>query len=133
MLFNLAVDTFEQMIAAINRTLPARGITRKIRKSILAFQYADDMVVIAPTDIQSLISLKLIIMLFASISGLKVNYAKSTFIPLNVQETDIPWVQAVLGCSRSNFSFPYLGLPLSMVKPNKVPAFNKKNEKKLGS
>ena len=79
------------MISATNRILQG-GITRKVKESLLAFQYADDTAVIAAANITSLISLKLVIRLFASISGLKVNYAKSLFIPINVLESDLPWI-----------------------------------------
>lgn len=118
MLFNLAADVFQQMVQGINRHLP-NGISRRVKESILAFQYADDTAVIASADITTLISLKLIIRIFASISGLKVNFEKSTFVPLNVPETDKDWVQSILGCKETNFPVSYLGLPLTLIKPKR--------------
>lgn len=106
------------MILGVNATLTG-GISRKIRDSIIAFQYADDTAVIAKADLTSLISLKLIIRLFASISGLKVNFEKSIFVPLNVGQADMPWVQAVIGCTRSDFPVQYLGLPLTLKSPTR--------------
>lgn len=98
------------MIVEVNKSLTG-GVSRKIRDSLLAFQYADDTAVIAKTDISSLISLKLIIRLFASILGLKVNFKKSIFIPLNVSQGDMAWVQAIVGCTKSDFPVQYLGYP----------------------
>lgn len=51
--------------------------------------------------------------------GLKVNYAKSSFIPLNVAEVDQAWVKSVLGCTQTSFPTTYLGMPLSVKKPSK--------------
>lgn len=120
------------MILGVNATLTG-GISRKIRDSIIAFQYADDTAVIAKADLTSLISLKLIIRLFASISGLKVNFEKSIFVPLNVGQADMPWVQAVIGCTRSDFPVQYLGLPLTLKSPtrNLFMPLIEKFEKKL--
>ena len=75
LLFNLAADVFQEMIVGVNASL-TEGISRKIRDFILAFQYADNTAVITKADLTSLVSLKLIIRLFASISGLKVNFGK---------------------------------------------------------
>lgn len=119
LLFNLAADVFQEMIVGVNASL-TEGISRKIRDSILAFQYADDTAVITKADLTSLVSLKLIIRLFASISGLKVNFGKSIFVPLNVSQEDMPWVQAVIGCTRSDFPVQYLGVPLTTKSPTRA-------------
>lgn len=90
MLFNIAVDVFQQMVMATNKTIE-KGITTKIKDSILAFQYADNTVIVASADITSLISLKIVIRLFTSVSGLKVNFQKNSFIPLNIADLDLQW------------------------------------------
>lgn len=119
LLFNLAADVFQRMITVVNGSL-TRRITRKVTDSIIAFQYADDTAVIASADITSLISLKLIIRLFASVSSLKVNFDKSIYIPINVDDRDLNWVQAVVGCTRTEFPVKYLGLPLTINKPTRT-------------
>lgn len=133
MLFNIAVDVFQQMVMATNRAIEG-GITQRISDSILAYQYADDTAIVASASITALISLKIVIRLFSSVSGLKVNYQKNSFIPLNVAQEDLGWVQAVLGCNRTHFPTTYLGMPLSITKPRKeafIPLIEK-IERKLG-
>lgn len=115
MLFNIAADIFQQMIKAINKSQPL-GISSKLKDSLMAFQYADDTAVIASANPSSLISLKLIIRLFAGISGMNVNFSKSFFVPLNIPRDDLPWIKAVLGCKLSTFPVQYLGLPLTIKK-----------------
>lgn len=97
-LFNIASDVFQQMVMAVNKTLQG-GITSKIKDSIIAYQYTDDTTIVASINISSIISLKIVIRLFASVSGLKVNFQKSHFVSLNVNEHDLPWVEVVLGCT----------------------------------
>lgn len=133
LLFNLAADVFQQMIGAVNKSLPL-GISPKLTDSIMAFQYADDTAVVASANVTTLITLKLITRLFANISGLKVNFNKSVFIPLNVSSLDMPWVKAITGCPESSFPVTYLGLPLTIKKPTReqyMPLIEKV-EKRLG-
>lgn len=110
MLFNIAADVFRQMVIATSKTIQG-GITRKVKESILAYQYADDTVLVAKADALSLISLKIVIKLFSSVSSLRVNYQKSSFIPINVNEQNLQWVQAILGCGGTVFPITYLGMP----------------------
>lgn len=69
MLFDVAVDVFQRMVQAINFILQ-RPLTNKITDAVIALQYADDTAVVARADIDTLIFFKLILRLFASISGL---------------------------------------------------------------
>lgn len=58
-LFNIAADVLQQMIKGVNTSL-TNGLTRKIKESMMALQYADDTAVIALADISTLVSLKMI-------------------------------------------------------------------------
>lgn len=86
MLFNLAVDVFQMMIQVAVGILQ-RPLTQKVEESIIALQYADDTAVVARADISTLITFKLVLRLFSAVSGLQVNYSKSSFIPINIHET----------------------------------------------
>lgn len=133
MLFTIAVDVFQQMVGSLNEFLQ-RKLTRKIGEAIIALQYADDTAIVASADITSLISLKLVMRIFSSISGLRINYKKSIFVPLNLTESHITWVQHVLGCSRAKFPVSYLGMPLTVFKPTRdtYAPLLEKIERRLG-
>lgn len=118
MLFNIGVDVFQKMIQVGNSILSA-PLSNKLQDSMVALQYADDTAIIANGDITSLVTFKLILRIFSAISGLQVNYSKSTFVPLGIDGNDLHWVQAVMGCSRSDFPITYLGMPLTVKKPTK--------------
>lgn len=134
MMFNLAADVFQRMVQHLNSILP-RPLTNKIDSSIVAHQYADDTAVIARADVTSLISLKLVLRLYTSISGLQINFNKSIFIPINVTSNQIQVVKAIIGCQQSQFPTTYLGMPLTIKKPIKelfIPLIEKV-EKRLTS
>lgn len=60
---------------------------------------------------------KLILRLFTNISGLAVNYAKCSFVPINIQDTES--VRWILGCQQTEFPLTYLGMPLTLKRLNK--------------
>lgn len=75
MLFLLAVDVLQRMIERTEGYL---------KLPILAFQYANDTAILSKADVTTMITLKLILRLFAQASGLQINYEKSSFLPLNL-------------------------------------------------
>lgn len=113
MLFNIAVDVFQRMVQAASAILDS-PLSPKLTESIIALQYVDDTAVVARADISCLITFKLVLRLFTSISGLQVNFAKSIYVPRNIHEDDLSWTHAVIGFSRTNFPIMYLGMPLTI-------------------
>ncbi|XP_078158176.1 uncharacterized protein LOC144553858 [Carex rostrata] len=117
MLFNLAVDVFQRIVGA--NSLLDMPLSNRVRDSIVALQYADDTALIMSADVETLISFKLILRLFSSISGLEVNFRKSSFVPINVSPADTPLVRDILGCAQTTFPTVYLGMPLSIKRPTR--------------
>lgn len=75
---------------------------------------------IANTDITTLVPLKIILKLFTFVSGLGINFDKSSWIPINIEPNHISIVSAILGCRQTNFLIIYLGLPLTITQPSKA-------------
>lgn len=80
-------------------------------------QYADDTLVILPACARQLHCLKGLLHTFALSTGLKVNYHKSSIIPINVPEEKVPLLAGVFGCQVGSMPFTYLGLPLDTTRP----------------
>lgn len=55
---------------------------------------------------------------FALATGLKINFSKSTVVPMHVSTRLLPRLVRILGCKPDVFPQVYLGLPLSN---NKLP------------
>jgi hypothetical protein len=60
--------------------------------------------------------LKEILELFADLTGLHINFGKSTLVPIHTKEEMVNQCVQLLGCNRDGFPQPYLGLPLSVYK-----------------
>lgn len=86
-LFVLAVDLLqtilnhEKDLGNINLPIPQRAGT-----NFPIVQYADDTLLFMEACPKQLLKLKEILHIFAMSTGLRVNYAKSTMIPLNITE-----------------------------------------------
>jgi hypothetical protein len=79
-------------------------------------QYADDTLIVLKGDLQGVSLLKQIIDQFAGLSGLHINYEKSTLVPIHLDEQTISNCVQAIGCRREGFPQPYLWLPLSVHK-----------------
>ena len=78
-------------------------------------QYADDTILIVPTVDSQLIVLNEMLDVFYASTGLKVNFQKSTMVPLNVDNEEAIRLAAVFGCSLWMLPFTYLGLPWELL------------------
>ena len=74
------------------------------------------MTLLVKGDVSSRGTLKSILGEFSKATGLTINFHKSTFVPLHVNQDTGPAIANVLGCALSTFPQTYLGLPLSPQK-----------------
>jgi hypothetical protein len=75
-------------------------------------QYADDTLCVGEASINNLWALKAILRGFEMVSGLKVNYWKSSLMGLNVSQEFMSLASSFLNCKTSFVPFKYLGLPV---------------------
>ena len=68
-------------------------------------------------DANQLAHLKVILDDFATSTGLKVNFSKSSMYSINVPEAIMVSLAAVLSCQIGTMPFTYLGLPMGTTKP----------------
>ena len=79
--------------------------------------YADDTIIILSAVEDQLVALKNMLHIFQQSTGLKVNFQKSTMVPLNIDNEEAIRLAAVFGCSLGTLPFTYLGLPMGTNKP----------------
>ncbi|MCI17398.1 LINE-1 reverse transcriptase like, partial [Trifolium medium] len=75
-------------------------------------QYADDTLCIGKATVENLWTLKAILRGFELVSGLKVNFFKSSLMGVNVSPTFMRLASIFLNCRVSQIPFRYLGLPV---------------------
>jgi len=86
-------------------------------------QYADDTLLLLRGDLADVSKVKHILDQFALATGLRINFHKSTAVPMHMDEQFAAQCVAALGCRQETFPQVYLGLPLSCVKL-RVSAFD---------
>ncbi|GAU20544.1 hypothetical protein TSUD_131020 [Trifolium subterraneum] len=113
-LFILAAEGLNVMMSAMissNLFSPyAIGPRQEVKISHL--QFADDTLLVGNKSWANVRALKVTLLLFEAISGLKVNFHKSMLFGVNVNATWLHEAVVVLGCRHGQLPFLYLGLPI---------------------
>jgi hypothetical protein len=80
-------------------------------------QYADDTIIMLPAEADQLQVLKELLQEYSDFTGLKVNYHKSSLIPINISQAEAEVLSSQIQCSIASMPFPYLGIPMGTTKP----------------
>lgn len=118
LLFVLAADLLQAAIndafrqGMIDLPFPCTGQT-----DYPVIQYADNTILVLPACPRQATLIKGILSDYATSVGLKINFQKSTLIPINLDETSAGNVARIFGCSVSTMPFTYLDLPLGTSRP----------------
>ena len=89
--------------------LGAGGITH--------LQYADDTILVFPACPNQARVLKKILLDYATFVGLKINFHKSTIVPINLESVATTELAEIFGCVVGQMPFTYLGLPMGTTRP----------------
>ncbi|KAK1607661.1 hypothetical protein QYE76_031334 [Lolium multiflorum] len=113
-LFDFMVDALAAMLSRAKEAGHILGLVRHlIPGGVTHLQYADDtMVMIEPSD-EGIANLKLVLISFELMSGLKINLAKSEVVVVGTTPLEQERVARLLNFRLGKFPIKYLGLPLS--------------------
>jgi hypothetical protein len=75
-------------------------------------QFADDTLLLGVKSWANVRALRTVLVLFETMSGMKVNFNKSMLIGVNIPDSWLGEAASVLGCRVGNIPFLYLGLPI---------------------
>ncbi|KEH26485.1 hypothetical protein MTR_6g461940 [Medicago truncatula] len=75
-------------------------------------QFADDTLLIGNKSWANVRALRAGLVLFEAMSGLKVNFHKSSLVGVNINASWLSEAASVLGCKVGKIPFLYLGLPI---------------------
>ncbi|XP_050238489.1 uncharacterized protein LOC126687979 [Mercurialis annua] len=85
---------------------------------VLLLQFADDTLVFILNDLEKVRNLRRILHCFELISGLEINFHKSSITGINMDDYSMSLAADILSCKIEHFPITYLGLPLSIKKLN---------------
>jgi hypothetical protein len=80
-------------------------------------QFADDTLLIMPADVDQICYLKTLLQDFSISTGLKINYHKSSLVPINTSTQKSHEFAARFGFKVEALPFTYLGLPMGTTRP----------------
>jgi hypothetical protein len=104
LLFNLVADVLTRMLDKASGEGLVCGFLGQFRRGgILSLQYADDTLLFSICDNKALRNLKCIMVLFEKVSGIRINFHKSEFIPMNLEIERIHEITHTLNCHVGNF------------------------------
>ncbi|WMV21816.1 hypothetical protein MTR67_015201 [Solanum verrucosum] len=114
-LFILAMEGFNAMmrIATQNRWIKGFKVGGRgaEEREIGHMLYADDTIILCDPVEEQISYIRVILVLFEAVSGLKVNWGKSSLFPVN-EVPQIKEMAGILGCSVGKLPTTYLGMPL---------------------
>ncbi|KAK1293300.1 hypothetical protein QJS10_CPB17g00786 [Acorus calamus] len=113
MLFSLVANVLSRMCLKAERASWIAGLPCSNRGTpVTHLQYADDTMVFAEPEEDVLGGYKFILSCFAILSGLKINWSKSSLWAINVDITRVESLVALVGCELQQAPLKHLGLPL---------------------
>jgi hypothetical protein len=113
-LFDFMVDGLAAILSRARKAGHIRGVVpHLIPGGVSHLQYADDtLILIEPSD-EGIANLKLLLLCFENMSGLKINFDKSEVLTMGVSTPEQHRIAAMLNCKLGTFPMKYLGLPVS--------------------
>ncbi|KAJ1697330.1 hypothetical protein LUZ63_005842 [Rhynchospora breviuscula] len=107
------------MLHTASTTLPL-SICSKLPHPFIILQYADDTLLFATAKGTAVQVLKAVLNSFEMVSGVHLNLHKCSLVPFNLSAPSTASITSVLGINATTLPMQYLGLPLSLFKPDRV-------------
>ena len=118
MLFLIMMEVFSRMLRRVEGAGLIRGFNLEGRKkggecdSHLLF--ADDTILFCDADVEQILHIRLLLLSFQAITGLKVNVHKSEMVPIR-EVADMHALAEILGCRVGTLPMSYLGMLLGEI------------------
>ncbi|WOK96797.1 hypothetical protein Cni_G05505 [Canna indica] len=111
-LFILVADVFAKFIDLTRSHDTIHGVKINDNMEIINLEFADDFLVYTRGSEDDILNLKILLLGFEFMTGLQVNFSKTSVTHLSNDSTKATAVSRELGCWHLDFPIKYLGLPL---------------------
>ena len=112
-LFTLVADVLSRLLLRAEETGLTEGFSvGRDRTRVSLLQFADDTIFFSKASLEHLQNLKIILLVFGQVSGLKINLEKNTISGINTRQELLSSLASVFDCRVSEWPLSYLGLPL---------------------
>lgn len=117
LLFNFVADALTTMLEKARAAGHIKGVVdHLIPGGVTQLQYADDTMLLFEPTHHSIATVKLLLLCFEIMSGLKINFQKCGVVTLGLDAQESQRVADLLNCKLGGFPIKYLGLPISNKK-----------------
>ena len=121
LLFNLAGEVLSSLLRTANQKEVFKGIKlSSCSEQITHLQFADDTIIFFDGTLESAMGIKRILQSFQLLSGLKINYGKSSLYSSNRFSANMKELAEVLNCSIGSWTMNYLGMPIGVSSRRRV-------------
>ena len=111
--FNFVVDALSAMLLKARSAGYIKGlVSHLIPGGVTHLQYANDTMLLFEPDDNSIASIKLLLLAFELLSGIKINFLKSEVITMGMADHESRRVANLLNCKLGSLPTKYLGLPV---------------------
>ena len=120
-LFTLVADVLGRMTdkLVIQDRIQCLEVGRENTK-VSHLQYADDTLFFLKEEENNIRTLYSSLKIFSAISGLRINFGKSTLLGINLEEEEVAYLAELVECSVGVWPVKYLGLPLGGNPKSKI-------------
>lgn len=121
LLFLIVGEILNCMISeAVNKDILSGISIANLSSSVSHLQFTDDTILFIRKDLKSVQGIKRVLQCFELISGLKINFHKSSLYGYHTEAADLRYWPSCLGCQIGRFPISYLGMQLGLNPRNKV-------------
>ena len=113
-MFNIAADTLAKMISLAQRNKLIKGLVPDyIENGVAIIQYEDDTILCIQDNREQASHLKLLLYLYESMSGLKINFSKSEVIMVSQDDAKNLEFSNMFSCAIGKWPIKYLEVPVA--------------------
>ena len=115
MLFLILMEVFSRMLRRVERAGLIHGFKvagkRDGGESVSHLLFVDDTILFCDTDVEQILHIRLLLLSFQVVTGLKVNVHKCEMVPIG-EVDDVHALANILGYKVGSLPMSYLGMPL---------------------
>ena len=83
-----------------------------VDEGLSILQYVDDTILLMENDLEEAKNLRLLLMAFKKLAGLKINFHKSELFCFGLAKERSKEFSELFGCNQGTLPFKYLGIPM---------------------
>jgi hypothetical protein len=131
----MAANSLSKMMSLAQQNGLITGLASNlVENGIAMLQYADDTILLIQDSEEQAVNLKLMLHIFESMSGLKINFEKSEVMMILDDEVKAHNFASMFNCQQGSWPIKYLGTPVCARNPTvaEMSFLGEKTKKKMG-